>query len=38
MMKMLKTLLNRDSSTVSKGKYYEGKARDYLKKQGLKEL
>lgn len=38
MMKMLKTLLNRDNTTVSKGKYYEGKARDYLKSQGLKEF
>jgi len=38
MMTMLKTLLNRGSSTVSKGKYYEGKACDYLKKQGLKEF
>lgn len=38
MMKTLKTLVSRSVSTVSTGKYYEAKARDYLRKQGLKEF
>jgi len=37
-MEILKNLINRDKSTFSKGKYYECKARDFLKKQGFKNF
>lgn len=37
-MKFFNTLISTDETTFSKGRFYEARAKDYLKKQGLREF